>query len=194
MLRARALTTLWRGTRAEHAAIERAVPILGPRLTLAVYRAHLARLLGIYAPLEVALAEQRWDVAGLDFAARRKTPLLALDLDRLGLASGARAALPRCAALPELAALPEAFGCAYVLEGATRGGRVLAGRVEAALGLDRAHGCAFLLAYGDDADRMWEAFTAALEAALGDEAELVRALGAARQTFAILQRWIEGGA
>lgn len=193
MLRPPALTMLGRGTRAEHARIEGVVPILGPRLTVAVYREYLARLLGFYGPIEAALAEHSWEAAGLDLAARRKAPLLAADLDRLGVAAAAREALPRCAALPEVPALPEALGCAYVLEGATRGGRVLARRVEEALGLDRAGGCAFLQAYGDDADRMWEAFAVALDAALGDEAALGRAIRTARRTFACLQRWLEGG-
>jgi heme oxygenase len=187
-----ALYTLKRGTREAHLRLERSVPIFRPGLTLAVYRAYLARLLGFYAPVEATLAGHPWASAGLDFRPRRKAALLTADLDCLGLDVDVQASLPRCDKLPPLPALPEALGCAYVLEGATLGGRVLARLVSAALGLGRARGCAFLLAYGDETDAMWEAFGARLEAALADDAAERRALSAARETFTRLHRWIDG--
>jgi heme oxygenase len=158
-----------------------------------VYRAYLARLLGFYAPVEAALGARAWAPAGLDFEARRKVPLLVADLVSLGLAEGAQAALPRCAEIPGLPDLPEALGCAYVLEGATRGGRVLSRLAGEALGVTRARGCAFLTGYGDAGDAMWQAFRRGVEAAVPDEGTGARVLAAARETFALLQRWLEAG-
>lgn len=187
------LAALAHSTRPDHARIGRSIPLARPSLSLDVYRAHLARLLGFYEPVEEALASHAWASVGLDFEVRRKLPLLAADLACLGLDEGAIASLPRCAAIPGLPALPEALGCAYVLEGATRGARVLGRLVGASLGVTRSRGCAFLLAYGDEADARWRAFGASLDEGVRDEETAGRVLEAARETFARLQRWLEDG-
>jgi heme oxygenase len=187
------LRLLKEGCREAHMAIERVVPLQQPGLTGSGYRDHLARLLGFYEPLEAALGAQPWSDAGLDFEPRRKSGLLAADLEYLGLDAPTRGRLPRCATLPPLAGLPEAFGCAYVLEGATRGGRVLAKHLGASFGLDRDHGCAFLLAYGDDGDARWAEFRGSLEAHVrGPDAP--RTVAAAQETFAMLHRWLDRSA
>jgi len=186
------LETLKTGTRDAHASIERAVPLLRPGgLTLDGYRTYLGQLIGFYEPVEAALAAHDWASAGVDFNVRRKTPLLTADLRSLGLDAAALAALPRCVSVPALPALPEALGCAYVFEGATRGGRVLGRIIGEALGLTRARGCAFFLAYGDDSDAMWRTFGAAIETSVRDDAAGARVLAAALDTFSSLQRWIE---
>lgn len=187
------LEVLKESTREAHLRLERVVPLSRTGLTREGYRAYLARLLGFYAPVEGALAAQDWASLGFDYEPRRKVPLLHADLAALGLGDAEREALPTCRLVPSLPALPEALGCAYVFEGATRGGRVLARLYGETLGVTREQGGAFFLAYGEDGDAMWLAFRALLVANLSDERSIARALAAALQTFALLHRWIEEG-
>lgn len=191
MARVSAIDELRRSTRGSHLHLERSVPILRADVTPEELRAYLSRTLGFYEPIEEALATQLSGAVGLDYAPRRKVALLARDLEHLGLDAAAIEALPRCRALPHLPALPEALGCAYVLEGATRGGRVLARHLAEVLGLTRERGASFLLPYGEATDAMWDSFVARLEIALADDPGRRRAVGAAEDTFTRLRRWIE---
>lgn len=57
----------------------------------------------------------------------------------------------------------EAFGCAYVLEGSTLGGLVLARTVEPALDLRAGEGTSYLRLRGERTGEQWRAFLARLE-------------------------------
>lgn len=182
---------LRQGTRDAHLRVERLVPILTFGSNRGAYCGYLARLLGFYAPMEASLGAHDWASIGIDFERRRKAPLLEADLVSLGLEAASVSSLPRCPSLPSLPDLPSALGCAYVLEGATLGGRVLARLLGEPLGLSRSQGAAFFLAYGDDHEGMWQTFVAGLEAAIQGDEEGARALDVARDTFERLGRWIE---
>jgi heme oxygenase len=77
---------------------------------------------------------------------------------------GSIADLPRCAATPACSNPAAAFGCVYILEGATLGGRTLLPLVQSRLGLTALTGAAFLASYGEDVTSMWCRFGVALDA------------------------------
>jgi len=177
-------------TRPQHDAIETALNLTGGTVTLGTYRQTLARFYGFYRPLEVGLQTVGgWADRGLDLNERWKTPLLEADLRALGVDDPA--ALPVYTDLPPHATVAAAFGCLYVLEGATLGGQVIIRALEKSLAITPQAGGRFFHGYGDRTGKMWQAFRAALTAypvTLCDQDEIV---SAAQDTFLKLHRWIE---
>ena len=84
-----------------------------------------------------------------------------------------------------------AIGALYVLEGARLGGKLLARKVEAELGLTAEHGAAYLNGDGAEAGRRWRRFLSGLEERLVLSEDLVRAVAAARATFRLIIRRYE---
>jgi heme oxygenase len=188
------LFRLREATRAQHDSLERKLNVLRPDLSRRDYEVLLGRFLGYYCPLEANLRTVvPWETLGFDFDARRKAGLLVRDLHSLGYGESHTRNLPRCADLPELPDLPAAIGCLYVLEGATLGGQVVARHAAPLLGLDRSHGCAFFLAYGDEVGRRWRAFGDFARRHVSGDADARRAARAARETFEKLERWLSEG-
>ncbi len=112
--------------------------------TRAGYRDLLARLHGFHATWEHAIGAQLLDETFL--APRRRLALLAADLDHLGLAPAAVAALPQPGAV-RLDGPAAAMGALYVLEGSTLGGQLIGRHIaglhgfsETGLAYYRAHG------------------------------------------------------
>ena len=143
-------------TRTEHEAIERVLDLTGEALTLARYRERLEWLYGFYRPVEARLHP----IPGLALHERRKAPLLEVDLRALE----APWPLPTCPELPPLRTAIERFGCLYVLEGATLGGRVIGRHVWRRLAITPQTGGRFFHGYGRRTAEMWQAFRAALVA------------------------------
>ncbi len=94
--------------------------------------------------------------------------------------------LPVCGDLPVCNSIAQAFGCLYVLEGATLGGRVLCRHFNQTLGLDVHNGSAFFAGYGEATGAMWALFGERLTAANVDE---TAAIQSACQTFQTLEQW-----
>lgn len=157
-------------------------------INLPEYTRLLERFFGFYQPLEERLEGlDGWDAHGIDFPARRKAPWLEADLAALDHTPEAIAALPRCATLPRLDSLASGFGCAYVLEGATLGGRQISGLLrETRIPENARH---FFGSYGPDVGSRWREFTASLEA-FGEEGPQHEIIEAARGTFTTLQNWL----
>lgn len=179
------------GTQAHHARAESALPVMDADLPLDRYVDTLAALYGLYAPLERRLARHDWAALGFEWEARRKAPLLAADLRRLGVPDAAVAALPLADALPALATPCEGLGALYVLEGATLGGQLVRRHVDRVLGVTPERGGAFFAAYGDRVGPMWRAFRAFLDdAGARHDCTPERALQAARDTFDAFASWL----
>jgi heme oxygenase len=176
-------------TRTHHDAVERSVDLIESCRSLEGYRRLLGRFLGFYEPAEARLAPWLEGLGGIDFAARRKSRLLARDLAVLGVDPATFGSLPRCRELPELTGRAQALGCMYVLEGATLGGQYIAKHVNSALGLTAGDGCSFFHSYGDDVWPMWKAFRAVLAEQAVDDAHEWAITELARQTFASFERW-----
>jgi heme oxygenase len=172
--------------------VEAAVDVLRPGLTRAEYRHLLERFWGFHAAVEPRLyGAGVWEQLSLEGDERRKLPLLARDLQRLGLSADALARLPLCTDLPGLRCVPAALGCAYVLEGATLGGAIIARHLARTLGLAPERGGAFFGGYGACTGPRWKAFTDALHAYSernGAEECIVRG---ACEIFEALERWLQ---
>lgn len=139
---------------AEAAVIERAAcPVRRGALVRAFHALHAAA--------DAALAPVLGSVAGLDYARRRRLPLLEADLRALAepAAPVANAAAPTSPA--------EAMGMLYVLEGSTLGARIIRG----ALAKQGAHleGLSFLDPYGPDTGQMWRSFLTVLRRVVGEQ-------------------------
>jgi heme oxygenase len=147
-----------------HQRLERRLDVKARFSDLCAYRAHLVAMWGFCAALEQRLGPDRFGAALSDYASRRKLPLLTRDLVALGAAPDAVERLAQCAGLPDCTDISAAFGSAYVLEGATLGGRTLLPLVQARLGLSAAHGASFLASYGELTAAHWRSFGAALDA------------------------------
>jgi len=156
------------------------------------YRSYLGKMWGFCAVLEGRLGQQTFGGALEDYDRRRKLPLLTRDLIALGCGADSVMRLPCCDFIPDLSDPAAAFGCVYVLEGATLGGRSLLPLVRDRLGLSADHGAAFLASYGDNVDSMWNMFRAAIEAWCGSEERRVRATQTAVAIFGSLDRWFCG--
>lgn len=173
-------------TRYQHAAVERLVDLDRLGASPARYQRWLQRLYGLYAPLEDGLAQLPWTEAGLDFDARRKTALLIQDLTALG-GYDEVPRIARCQQLPMLTTLAQGFGCLYVLEGATLGGRIIARR----LSVSAQQGGCFYHCYGPHGGTMWQHFGQAVTTYATTHPECTQSiLDAACATFQCFEQWL----
>ena len=174
-------------TAAEHAAIEGATGVMDPNLDLDAYRSYLARTFGFYRVVEDMMCRAWvWEELGLSTSARLKLPLLLRDLDELGVIEPLR--LPECDAPPEWPSLAEAVGGAYVLEGSTLGGRVIARHVRQRLGEDVPRH--FLEGYWAQTGEYWQDFRASLLVFASSEDIQDRVIAGAKSTFNAFNRWL----
>ncbi|MFO0891272.1 MAG: biliverdin-producing heme oxygenase [Isosphaeraceae bacterium] len=177
-------------TRDEHAALERSVGLEAEPLDVSTYLGWLVRFYGFYEPLERLIAAQLTPEAhGVDPAARRRAPLLAIDLISLGLDPSR---VPLCGHLPVVGDPADAFGCMYVLEGSTLGGQFISRRIMRDLGMTPERGGRFFHGHGARTGEMWQAFRDAISA-FGADHEQGQIVAAAVATFRSLRDWWEEG-
>ena len=185
-----AMSELRAATWPSHQRLEKRIDIKSRLATIGSYREHLERMWGFYVSIEARLASGIFGTWLTDYATRRKAALLESDILALGAAASAFSVLPRCPFVPACNDPQAAFGCAYVLEGATLGGRSMMPLVETRLGLTASHGAAFLGSYGSAVGDMWRRFGLALELCCATEQHRFRAAEAASATFSALERWL----
>ena len=181
-------------TAARHDALERRLDVFGRLDTLDAYRALLGRFLGFYEPIEerIRLVERHGRLP-LSLDERWKTERLKRDLATLGCSAGGIAALPRSADLPPLATAADAFGCLYVLEGATLGGQVIARLLTRHFGLGPDSGGAFFASYGRRVGPMWRELGVALASYTDQAGAHDAVVRSAHATFAAFERWMAPG-
>lgn len=185
------LARLKHETRSEHEAIEAQLDLVGVGLSLPVYRSRIAQFYGFYRPLELRLYAAADDAAmPPDASLRRKTPLLKIDLERLGVDASA---LPTCCELPDLASAEARIGCHYVLEGSTLGGQIIGRHLRHRLGITAEAGGRFFQGYGEHTGSMWQAFRAALAAFFEQSTAPQAIVVGALDTFICLRHWCAGG-
>lgn len=189
-----AIAGLRAATWPSHQRLEKRIDFKSRIASLAAYRRHLEGMWGFHAGLEPLLAARLQPTQLSDLDRRRKLPLIERDLQALGAAPDELALLPRCDALPDCSGPAAAFGCAYVLEGATLGGQSLLPAVQSRLGLSGAHGAAYLASYGAAVGEMWRSFGHALDRCCADPHQQAQAAAAASATFAALEDWLCGSA
>jgi heme oxygenase len=185
-----AIAGLRAATWSSHQRLEKRLDVKARFSTLRAYRAHLERMWGFCAELERQIEPHLSGGALPDFTSRRKLPLLGCDLLAVGADSAEVLALPRCRSVPQCHEPAAALGCAYVMEGATLGGRTLLPLVRTRLGLTAEHGATFLASYGERVTPMWQAFGAALDSWCCVPQRQASAATAAVQTFDALSDWL----
>ncbi|MDB6174977.1 MAG: hypothetical protein JWL59_4288 [Chthoniobacteraceae bacterium] len=183
------LERLRTATKGAHAQLEERVQIEARVIDLQRYAELLEDFLGWYEPLESGMRRLAgWGDYGLDLAVRCKSPWLAHDLNALGYSEAQIATLPRCRDLPTVETLARGFGCAYVMEGATLGGRHISGLLHESPVPKEAR--TFFGSYGPRVGERWKEFVAALEAFSDHEGYGDQVVDAARQTFESMESWI----
>ena len=146
-------------TRTCHDALERDLDVIG-RLAQAHSRLTLMHAYyTMYAAAEAALAPHLRALADLQFERRRKAATLLRDIEALGTLHEENAEI--AAPLPPIPSTAHAIGFAYVLEGASLGGRVI--RKRAATAGIRLEGLRFFDVYGEETAQKWKEFCAVLE-------------------------------
>jgi heme oxygenase len=172
-------------TAAAHARLEAGLDLLGEPLSRDRFVAVLSRFLGFHRAWEPAVARALGPEA---LAERGRTALIEADLERLGMAPTAIAALPVCAAAAAVGGPAGALGSLYVVEGSTLGGQVIARALKDAPWLPPG-GLSYFDPYGARTGAMWRAFRSFLDdhAAAHDRDALY---SGARDTFALLQDWL----
>ena len=188
------LTALKNATAPLHQRLESNLNLLSSSYTTEDYLRLLKAFWGYYQPFEAGLggvpALQGWLP---DIAKRSKLPLLAADLQVLGVHGDALDKLPVCTALPACADLAAALGCLYVMEGSTLGGQFISRHFKMLLNIDAENGGAFFTGYGEQTGAMWQTFRAVLMAATVDKAATVdeaSLIHAACETFTTLEHWL----
>jgi len=142
--------------------------------TMPEYQAHLGRLLGIFEPLECAVASA---ASGADsIRALRRSHALCEDLRIMGAEAIDIDALERCSCLPSIdpAGL---YGYVYVILGSMRGGKIIVKRLRSILGP-----AASFHFYGDGnggSDVLWASFCSELEAHGRENVEVICATAVA---------------
>jgi heme oxygenase (biliverdin-IX-beta and delta-forming) len=171
-------------TAAAHERVERHARIverLGDRLQQG---ALLSGFYALHAQVEAAAAPWLADHPGLDFVARRRTPLLEEGLAQLGVTP------PEIGDALTAGSPAEALGLLYVVEGATLGGKVIRKSL-AASGGDPAE-FDFLDPYGEATGSRWRAFLAVLDEVADPDVD--DAVGGALRGFRLAEEHLCGGA
>lgn len=175
------LAALRAATGRRHAALDRRLRLAHDPSPRDV-RVYLKAMLAFLEPVEAELWG-RPSVAHLEPERRRaKARWLRADLARLG--SAASDAPP--SVFPSSPLGPAGWlGVAYVLEGATLGGRVLSRRPPLT-------GLRFFEGYGGETARLWRALVAELERVGGDSRRRASVVDGAVRAFAAVTEWLEG--
>lgn len=175
-------------TRPWHDRLEAGLDLPGRFGSTTEYRGLLADFFGFYRPLEATLASASWEGVDALFASRRKVPLLQADLRALGLSDPEIARLPLCSWTPRPADRAGVFGCLYVLEGATLGGRVVRRHVLERLGDQAESAIMFFTSYGVQVGPMWQSFLDRMEVECRNDADAVVRMAIA--TFENMGSWL----
>ena len=151
------LSALRTATRIAHDRLERQLDAINAFAIPARRRSLVRRYYLLHVPAEAHLAVWLAAVPELEFARRRRAPLILEALDRLAIALPASGAPP----LPAVRSRAEALGFLYVLEGSSLGGRVIL-RSLARRGVE-AGPLRFLDPYEGLAGELWGQFIRVLE-------------------------------
>jgi heme oxygenase len=181
---------LRKATERAHQRLERRIDVKTRFANAVAYKGYLGLMYGFCAGIEVQLSPQLPGAALPDYESRRKLPLLVRDLAHQGIESDALHLVPHCPGLPVCIDVATVFGCLYVIEGATLGGRTLLPLVESRLGCTASSGAEYLASYGDKTSERWQVFCVAIDAWCRPPERFARAARAAIETFTALEQWL----
>lgn len=178
-------------TRKNHVKLEEnrlLLPFSRQEMDWSSYQKILTRFYGYFQPLE-GLVDRLPVIHEFlpDYSTRRKASLLLLDLQRI---ESQLDELPICRELPEVINANQAFGCLYVMEGSTLGGKYIARVLSNTLGLTTITGAAFFNGYGDQTGRRWQIFQQALVAFSEQQGDPEAIIESANQAFEKFGQWL----
>lgn len=193
-----AMTALKIATQSHHYILEsnqQMHHLMSDALTGSDYLHLLMQMYGFYVPLEARLAQfgADWAACEIDFARRRKVPLLERDLEALGVSHVARGQIPLCTRLPAVDSFPQAVGVLYVLEGSTLGGQLITRHLAYCLGLKPDQGLAFFSSYTSEIGSMWKQFSNQINNYVGEHfapGDVALMILSAQSTFQTLNEWL----
>ncbi len=154
------LDDIRRATKPKHDELECGLDIFCRLGCAGRHKALMTAYYSLYAPAEAALASYLTPLPGLRFCDRLKTPTLLTDLQALGVTESHLVNLVQ-AQMPTLYGTAHALGFAYVLEGATLGGRTIRKQISA-IG-NPLIGTKFFDVYGRATGTRWKEFCVVLE-------------------------------
>ncbi len=173
-----------------HQRIEAQLGLPGAIQTASGYRWWLRRFLGIYQPLEAALARfEGWECWNIELSGRGHTAALRRDLAALGDDPELLVFAP-AEMLPSLGSLAEAFGALYVLEGSKLGGQIILRDILGRLGYELQNAHSFFSGYGAETGRQWTTFKDSLERYCADPSHLAGVIAGANATFTAVGAWM----
>jgi len=175
-------------THDHHTRLENTVDILNRTRTVTDYQRVLETFYGFYKPIEDVLGAVE-GIGTVSFHERRKVTLLANDLRSFGLSDLDIDHLLVCADLPPLTTLAEAFGCLYVLEGATLGGQIISRQLRKLPPPPLPD--TFFMSYGPDVGSQWRALQAVVEQLAHDEPAHNAIIASAQATFTSFDQWFQ---
>ncbi len=140
------------------------------------YAAFLTYFYAYFHAVEKAIAPYITPEVLPDYGERRNSTCLRQDVEALG---GSIEELPSVVA-PTISTTVEALGALYVLEGSIMGGPYIVQMLRKH-GIDK--GFSFFSGYGENTGRMWDAFTAVLNASVTSTGQQEAALAKANETF-----------
>ncbi len=179
-------------TLARHQSLERVAllqPLSGKHLNSENYRLILEKFYGFFSPLEVLINRFEIVIHLPDYPMRRKSTVLLSDIDYLNKERDTHPSIPLCTDLPNVESLETAFGCLYVMEGSTLGGRFIYKAIEETLAFKQGHGASFFFGYGAETGAKWKLFQQALDQICsgGNDDSTI---AAANETFFKFQNWL----
>lgn len=178
------LTTLKEATHSRHVALEACSPLLDQQLSINEYKLLLKKFFSYYAPLErrlVALPPAR--LGAFRYSDRQKTRWLVQDLVALNKTLTSVAEFDPSPILPTLSTSGQVWGCLYVIEGATLGGKIISSHLRNNLGLGVTSGAAFFHGYGSQTGALWKTFCASLTDHVAQIDDVDQIVLGALQTF-----------
>lgn len=170
-------------TRSLHARVEKSMMLRLRNMQSSDDYAELLRLLfGFYKPLEDQISSFLYPLLLPDMRERKKSEALLHDLFAT---RPIQETIHLSDTVPPIASAAQAIGAAYVLEGSSLGGRIIADLLVKSLGKEIP--LSFFTFYGDDMYMMWERFKHAINTIPSDTDEVI---DAANRTFEGLNNWI----
>jgi heme oxygenase (biliverdin-IX-beta and delta-forming) len=180
-------------TSKNHARLEQTsllLPIGNKTITKETYIEILKKFYGYFHPLEQLVDNFPQIHTFLpDYTARRKANLIYQDLMRV---TSANSQLPveLCEDLPAVTNPSQAFGCLYVMEGSTLGGKMIAKILKDVLHIDPDAGASFFNGYGKETGSKWKSFQQGLVNFSSVTSTNQEIIEAANETFAKFEKWI----
>ncbi len=179
-------------TAVNHTRLEQSpllLPISQSTLSLDTYVQILQKFYCYFAPIELKLDRfvdlTKWLP---DYTERRKTKLL---LDDLQWVAPGQSLPPACSHLPLLESLAQAFGCLYVMEGSTLGGKLIYRVLHERLQLNASRGASFFYGYGEQTGTRWKAFGQVLQEFCAQTQQDEIVINTANETFIKLEEWLQ---